>query len=148
MASTFVNKDMRSVVLVLLTAFTFARPLHAQSRLEPECPPARDSLYTGIDSRLASGLLGEVTDRDTGRPIRGASITLDPGNHSAGTDSLGAFRIVPVAVGRYHVRIGAIGFAGYSDTVTIRSTAGTRLHVPLVPQYAERCRTVRRVPER
>jgi hypothetical protein len=102
---------MRTVALLLLTAVAISRPLHGQSRLEPECPPARDSLYTRLDGRFASGLAGEVTSLDTGQPIRQASITREPGTHRAVTDSLGAFHIAPVAVGRYHLRVRAIGFA-------------------------------------
>lgn len=138
---------MRSVALGALAALALVEPLHGQAyRLEPECPPARDSLRVVADARLPAAMAGEVTNRDTGRPLYYASVTLQPGDRRATTDSLGAFRISPTPEGRYTVRIRAIGFAEYSDTLTVSSAAGLRLHIPLVPQYFERCPTVRRVP--
>jgi hypothetical protein len=138
---------MRSLTVGVLAAFALVEPLPGQAyRLEPECPPARDSLRLAVDTRLASALAGEVTNRDTGRPIYYALITLQPGDQRATTDSLGAFRISPALEGRYTIRIRAIGFAEYSDTLAVNAGSGVRLHVPLVPQYADRCPTFRRVP--
>lgn len=141
------TKGMRIFALSALAAVALVEPLHGQAyRVEPECPPARDSLRIVADVRLASTLAGEVTNRDTGRPIYFASVTLQPGDQRVTTDSLGAFRISPAPDGRYVVRIRAIGFAEYSDTLTVTSSTGMRVHIPLVPQYFDRCPTLRRVP--
>ncbi len=140
---------MRTFALGALAAIALVEPLHGQAhRLEPECPPARDSLRVVADLRLASALTGEVTNRDTGRPVYYALVTLHPGNRRVTTDSLGAFRISSASDGRYVFRIRAIGFAEYSDTLTVSSTTGMRLHIPLVPRYPDRCPTIRRIPVR
>jgi hypothetical protein len=137
---------MRTITLCVFAAFAIGSRLNGQSyRLEPECPPARDSLRIVTDARLSSMLTGEVTDRDTGRPVHSALVTLQPGDHQVATDSLGAFRLSPTHAGRSVIRIRAIGFAEYSDTLTVTSSAGLRVHVPLIPQYTDRCPTVRRV---
>jgi hypothetical protein len=84
--------------------------------------------------------MGQITNRDTGKPIAGAYVTIDSTNYHAGTDSLGAFRIEQLPEGRYTVRIRAIGFIVDTEPVVIGPrTGGLHLHVPLVPQYLHRC---------
>lgn len=137
---------MRPVHRWTLAACVFAAPLHAQAdRYVPDCPPARDWLRITTAARLASALAGNVTNLDTGRPIASAYVVLEPSGRFAVTDSLGAFRIAPVT-GRFVIRVRAIGYDGYSDTITIGPNDGMHLHVPLMPQYPERCPTMRRVP--
>jgi len=137
---------MRFVTFVALAAFTIAAPLGGQSyRLEPECPPARDTLRIATDTQLPLSLLGEITNRDTGRPLPFALVTLRPSGNQVTTDSLGAFRLPLPAAGLYTFRIRAIGFTEYSDTLAVSADTGVRLHVPLVPQFFDRCPTVRRV---
>src|SRR5262245_56065157 len=137
---------MRFVTLSALATFVMAEPLRGQSyRLEPECPPARGTLRIAADTQLPLSLLGEITNRDTGLALPFALVTLRPGGHQVTTDSFGAFRLPLPAAGRYTFRIRAIGFAEYSDTLTVSADAGVHLHVPLVPEYVDRCPTVRRV---
>ena len=143
---------MRFAVPAILVSVAIARPAFGQillwetSRLEAECPPARDSLRLFRDTLLHGTVAGEVTNRDTGQPLREAHIGLTPGNHRATTDSLGAFTIDHVPEGPYQVFIRYMGFAEYKDTIRLDARVGTRLHVPLVPSYGHRCPLVRRFP--
>jgi hypothetical protein len=146
---------MRYAVRAILFAVAIARPASGQMitqllgeiyRFETECPTARDSLRLSRDSLQPTALVGEVTNQDTGQPLESAGVLLTPGDHRAGTDSLGAFRIDRIPEGRYQVLIRRIGFAQYKDSLSIDARVGTRLHVPLVPAYGHRCELVRRGP--
>jgi len=147
MARSVRQRSMRLNALALAVAVAIAGRVDAQThRLEPECPPARDSFRLSHDPLQQAAIAGEVTKRDTGRPLRNAFVLLTPGDHRATTDSLGAFRIADVPEGRYMVLIRHIGFEKYADTLLLGTRLGAHLHVPLVPAYLDRCPTVRRVP--
>jgi hypothetical protein len=137
---------MRFFYAAILLSFLIASRSRGQTyRLEPDCPPARDTFRLGADARRPASVSGEITSRDTGRPIQRAFVLLAPGNYRSSTDSVGVFRIDRVPEGRYTVMIRATGFAHYTDTLALRSSTGLALHVPLTPQYPDRCSTITRV---
>jgi len=53
---------------------------------------------------------GRITDADTGRPLTGATILLNPASMGAVTDSAGDFRIERVPAGRYSADIRYLGY--------------------------------------
>ena len=113
-------------------------------RLQPVCPPPRDSLYVVARPQDPLRVLGRVTDRDTGRPLAGVQVTAGRGR-STETDSAGGFRLDSLTSGRHTISFGRIGYEGRTEILEVSSRAGAQVRVPLVPQYVERCPTVDRV---
>src|SRR5689334_921775 len=91
------------------------------------CPAARDSLRVSIDTSSPMSIAGEVTNRDTGRPLADAYVTLDSTSRHASTDSVGAFRIAQIPDGHYTVRVRAIGFAVDTQSLVMSSRVGGAL---------------------
>src|SRR4051812_48811028 len=113
-------------------------------RLQPVCPPARDSLYVTARPQDPLRVLGRVTDRDTGRPLGGVQVAAG-GGRGTQTDSLGAFRLDSLTSGRHTITFGRIGYERRTEVFEVSSRSGAEVRVPLVPQYVERCPTVDRV---
>ena len=65
-------------------------------------------------NRLTQTIRGVVKDKTTGGPVTGATIILDDTDLAAITDSLGAFRLQDVAIGRHSV---TVSFVGYEPAV-------------------------------
>ncbi|MGE5733003.1 MAG: carboxypeptidase-like regulatory domain-containing protein [Gemmatimonas sp.] len=114
-------------------------------RLEPQCPPTLDFLRVSADSLHPTQIVGHVTNRDTARPLGGASVALLATGAHVVTDSLGEFRFNAVPNGRYAIEVRAIGYTPRTDTVSLSASAGVQMRVPLLPQYFDRCFEVKRV---
>ncbi len=64
-------------------------------------------------------LNGKITDRNSGHPLPGASISTN--NQSAISNANGEFAINNIKPGNYTVRIRYIGYAGFTKTIRINS---------------------------
>lgn len=76
---------------------------------------------------------GSVLDDATGAPVRSARISVLPGGRAVLSDSLGRFRIGPVAAGEYAIRVQALGYAPLAGAVQVSAT-GPTLELRLVPE--------------
>jgi outer membrane receptor protein involved in Fe transport len=64
-------------------------------------------------------IVGRVTDKSTGNPIAGASVTVEGGRGSTTTDAEGRFRITGLEIGTYEVRTRYIGYTPIAVSVTV-----------------------------
>ena len=135
---------MRSALLATALPLMLAREARAQAApVELDCPPPRDSTRVAVDSQRPASIVGEVTNRDTGRPLTGGWVVVRPVNRYAPTDSVGGFHFDGLADGRYVVELLEVGFARRYDTLNVNARFGAHLHISLQPQYPDRCPTVR-----
>jgi len=134
---------MRSALLATALPLMLAKQAGAQAaQIELDCPPALDSTRIAIDSQRPASVFGEVTNRDTGRPLSAGWVVVRPVNRYAATDSVGSFRFDGLADGRYTVELLEVGFARRLDTLDVNARFGVHLHISLQPQYPDRCPTV------
>ncbi|HEX8329215.1 MAG TPA: TonB-dependent receptor [Hymenobacter sp.] len=73
-------------------------------------------------------LRGTVADSLSGQPLAGVSVGLQGQSGGTATDALGNFRLAGVVPGTYTLRVGALGYRGASQAVTV--TAGESRTVP------------------
>lgn len=104
-------------------------------RLDAQEPP--DSAI-----RNPAVLVGEVVDVESGVPVAGALITLEPLDEgpdprSATADTAGIFQFRPVESGPYRVRIVRIGYRTLSDTVDLARDGETHLRAAMVPDAVD-----------
>ncbi|OGX86275.1 hypothetical protein BEN47_01600 [Hymenobacter lapidarius] len=64
-------------------------------------------------------LRGSVADSLSGQPLAGVSVGLQGQSGGTATDALGNFRLAGVAPGTYTLRVGALGYRGASQAVTL-----------------------------
>jgi SpoIID/LytB domain protein len=83
----------------------------------------------------AASLRGNVTNRETGKPVPEAKIRLQPGGLGTTSDAEGNYQFVNLAPGRYTVQVRANGFkpANFGGT-DVRQTVPRRLDAGLSPQ--------------
>ena len=65
-------------------------------------------------------IVGRVTDKRTGDPIAGATVTLDPARQSATTGIDGRYRFANLSPGSYTVRARYIGYRALAASTTVR----------------------------
>jgi TonB-dependent receptor len=76
---------------------------------------------------------GRVIDKDTGRPVVGARVSLIDRPGSMETDLDGRFRTQPLPAGMYSVRVGMIGFTpAQADSVAVRAGQTTPVSFALL----------------
>jgi hypothetical protein len=68
---------------------------------------------------------GVVLDSATRRSLRGVSVVFPVLRMGTVTDSLGAFRIKNLPIGRHALKVRKIGYYQISDSVTVSDSAGT-----------------------
>jgi len=83
---------------------------------------------TAVDGGTITGV---VTDKQTGRPVRGASVTLDDTKRGVMTDEGGKFRITGVASGTHRLTIRLIGFSKKVSSVTVSDAETVTANVAL-----------------
>ena len=92
------------------------------ARLEPApCvfpeSPAKSVIGSGLPHPSDGTFRGWVVDVQM-QPIQNAVVRLEPGNHLAGTDSMGQFEVDGIPRGRYLMEVSRIPYASASDSVT------------------------------
>lgn len=115
------------------------------SHLEPICPPAVGVSRITPDRSEPNAILGQLLDRDTGRPLAGGLVLVSPGNWRLLSDSLGTFAIRGLSAGQYVLVVRRLGYERQTDTVVVHDGAGVRARVALTPAAVDRCMEMRRV---
>ena len=62
-------------------------------------------------------VIGRVLDQESGRPIKGATVTLAPTEQQTETDSQGRFRINDVSTGALLMQVRLVGYQPRADTI-------------------------------
>lgn len=75
---------------------------------------------------IAGGINGKVTDAGSGDFLPGANVVLDGTNYGASSDRFGEFTISNVPGGNYTLTVTYVGYADYSDSVTVGSDVVSR----------------------
>ena len=75
---------------------------------------------------IAGGINGKVTDAGSGDFLPGANVVLDGTNYGASSDRFGEFTISNVPDGNYTLTVTYVGYADYSDSVTVGSDVVSR----------------------
>jgi hypothetical protein len=117
-------------------------------RLEPVCPPPRDSFRVAVRPRELPVITGRVTNLDTGAPVSDAVVTISPNDRRQVTDSVGLFALDSLPPGQYVISIRRIGYVQRTDSIALSGSSAVEVRIPLEPSYVERCPTVERVPVR
>ncbi len=87
--------------------------------------PKAKSLLDHIGFQGPHGTLaGKVTDEASGKPVAGATIVANPGNHRVKTGSDGDYSL-PLPVGDYSVKAKAFGYASATQSVSISNGQST-----------------------
>jgi outer membrane receptor protein involved in Fe transport len=76
-------------------------------------------------------IVGRVVDKQTGAPLVGATVTLEPPGQSAVTGSGGQFRFANVTPGDYTVRARYIGYRTLMASATVRAEQEASIDFPL-----------------
>lgn len=97
--------------------------------LVPREPRASAIAQAGRGAADSGTVSGQVTERTSGAPIAGATVTIDGTGHSAATGADGRYRIGAVPPGTYLVRARYIGYTSASTQVTVE--AGQEVTVDL-----------------
>jgi len=75
---------------------------------------------------FAGGISGKVSDASSGDFLPGANVVLDGTNYGASSDRFGEFNISNVPDGSYTLTVTYVGYADYSDSVTVGSDVVTK----------------------
>lgn len=85
-------------------------------------------------TQTSGAISGTILDRNTQKPVIGASVEVQPSKTGTSTDSLGRFRITGLTPGSYSISITAIGFADKTLTnLVITSGNENNLNIELEP---------------
>ena len=85
-------------------------------------------------AQTTGSISGTILDRNTQKPVIGASVEVQPSKTGTSTDSLGRFRITGLTPGSYSLSITAIGFADKTLTnLVITSGNENNLNIELDP---------------
>jgi len=77
-------------------------------------------IVEGTDTVVATGsVTGRVEDANTGRPIRGAAVSVDDATRSVQTGEDGVFRISGLTAGSHHVDVRILGYTRQRQPVTV-----------------------------
>jgi hypothetical protein len=134
-----------TLVLLAATAVVLPSPAGAQAVSEPGAQ-ARE------DARGRGGVVGTVLDADTGAPIEGATVVLQPevlGAFPAGpasgsafttssravlSDHRGTYRFDGLTPGMYRVYVSRIGYRPYSITLELRGSGVSPVAISLTAE--------------
>jgi hypothetical protein len=129
----------RFFVLLLCVSTTSGCARRYVTHWAPGCPPQRAQTRFAEDAATSGEIRGTVLDRDTGRPIRGAHISVKSASQSVGSDSSGAFSIAGLPPGHYLISARYIGYEPRTDMVTIRAMRSVKSSIALTPADFDRC---------
>ena len=91
-----------------------------------------------ILSSVPSGrLIGRLVDRETGRPVATAAVSVVGRPAESASDRQGLFRLTGVPVGRHELRVRRLGYAPLRHVVDVTSGRTTELEVGLVREPVE-----------
>jgi outer membrane receptor protein involved in Fe transport len=77
-------------------------------------------------------VVGKATDKESGSPLVGATVTLDPARESAITGSEGDYRFTNLTPGDYTLRARYIGYRSLVVSVTVSASQETMVDFPMV----------------
>ncbi len=84
---------------------------------------------------MAGTIAGKVLDISNGMPIDGASVTVQPGDHTTKTGGDGAYSL-PVPAGTYSMELTSAGYDPFfADGVFVLDDATTEINIAL--RFAE-----------
>ncbi|HVV54723.1 MAG TPA: carboxypeptidase-like regulatory domain-containing protein, partial [Mucilaginibacter sp.] len=75
-------------------------------------------------------ITGKITDKTTGKPIAGATITIPDLNTGTSTDANGAYELKDLPSGKYLVQVSAIGYGDVTETIDLGSTTTVDFKLP------------------
>ncbi len=91
-----------------------------------------------ILSSVPSGrLIGRLVDRETGRPVATAAVSVVGRPAESASDGQGRFRLTGVPAGRHELRVRRLGYAPLRHVVDVTSGRTTELEVGLVREPVE-----------
>lgn len=91
-----------------------------------------------ILSSVPSGrLIGRLVDRETGRPVATAAVSVVGRTAESASDGQGLFRLAGVPAGRHELRVRRLGYAPLRHAVDVTGGRTTELEVRLVREPVE-----------
>ncbi|MBD3403402.1 TonB-dependent receptor plug domain-containing protein [candidate division GN15 bacterium] len=118
------HRPIRQLVVSLLVIVTALLPAQLSGQT------------TGADAQETrhARLTGRVTSAETGRPLPGASVTLENTRRSVTTDSTGLFQFDRIPVGEHTLTVTHVGFQSKSITHMITFVGRQSVNLSLAPQ--------------
>lgn len=89
-------------------------------------------LVSVLQTQDSGTIVGHISDKETGVPLVGATVTVEGTARSATTSSDGDYRITGVEVGVYTVRARFIGYAALTTSVTVVAAEEVTAHFALM----------------
>ena len=92
--------------------------------------------FTGCETELPEtmgGIYGVVSDVENGEPVRGATVTLSPGNQTTITGYDGRFEFSDLMAGQYNLQVSANGYNMNSRRITVVAGRNASGDMPLSP---------------
>lgn len=108
---------------------------HSSGQAAPEALAAGEEreVRLRILSSVRSGrLIGRVVDRETGRPVATAAVSVLGRPAEAASDRQGLFRLTGVPAGKHELRVRRLGYAPLRHTVDVTTGHTTELEIGLV----------------
>ena len=92
----------------------------------------------GASNRRVFDVVGRVTNRDSGEPVRGAMVSANPADpepliSTATTDGFGAYVLPALPPGRYELSVDAPGYPSYSEQVDLTSDLSWEVFLRTAP---------------
>ncbi|WP_420447449.1 carboxypeptidase regulatory-like domain-containing protein [Candidatus Palauibacter sp.] len=113
---------------------------HSSGQAAPEALASGEEreVRLRILSSVRSGrLIGRVVDRETGRPVATAAVSVLGRPTEAASDRQGLFRLTGVPVGQHELRVRRLGYAPLLHTVDVTTGHTTELEIGLVREPVE-----------
>ena len=108
---------------------------HSSGQATPEALASGEEreVRLRILSSVRSGrLIGRVVDRETGRPVATAAVSVLGRPAEAASDRQGLFRLTGVPAGKHELRVRRLGYAPLRHTVDVTTGHTTELEIGLV----------------
>lgn len=91
-------------------------------------------IHTSLFAQSKYGSVkGNVSNFNDGQPIEFVSVALEGTEFGVQTDGAGNFSITQVPAGSYKLRVQFVGFAGYSEDITVESGRAVTRNIELKP---------------